>query len=218
MTEKPFLSQVADLLSAVSSFAWPVLLAVLIYALKDRLREVVTVAIRRIEQATDIEFGSLKLKGATVTQSGEVLRGDSASIELAPARKADVDKRLDIYSSRRSLMVVHTIKPVEPAEFVDGYRVFGVSVFLRPHRNFGKLNDVKSVTYYLGDKWGEGKFGSKYVIKNGNEQFAMTAQMYGACLCTAEIEFHDGAKIEVDRYLDVEMAPAFGIPLDKARE
>src|SRR4051812_17399961 len=135
MTEKPLLSQVADLLSALSSFAWPVLLAVLIYALKDRLREVVTVAIRRIEQATDIEFGSLKLKGATVTQSGEVLRGDSASIELVPARKADVDNRLYIYSARRNLMMVHTIKPVEPAEFLEGYGVFGVSVFLRPHRN-----------------------------------------------------------------------------------
>jgi hypothetical protein len=42
--------------------------------------------------------------------------------------------------------------------------------------------------------------------------------MYGSCLCVAEIEFHDGTTIEVDRYLDVEMAPLFGIPLSKARQ
>lgn len=213
------LSQIADLLSATSAFAWPALLIFGIYLLRDRLREIASVAIRRIEQATDIEVGSVKLKGATVTQSGEVLLGDdSETIAVIRAAKTDFDKRRGLYSQRRNLMFVHTIQPVEPPEFVEGYRVFGVSVFLHPHRNFGKLNDVKTVTYYFGDKWGDGRYGSKYVVENGNERFAMTAQMYGSCLCVAEIEFHDGTMIELDRYLDVEMAPVFGIPLRKARE
>lgn len=219
MSEKPLLSQIADLLSATSSFAWPALFIVGVYLLRDRLREIVSVAIRRVDQAADIELGSIKLKGATVTPSGEVLRGDvNETIAVIRAAKSDVDKRHGLYAERRNLMIVHTIKPVEPAEFVDGFRVFGVSVFLHPHRNFGKLNDVKQVTYYFGDKWGDGKFGSKYLVDNGNEQFAMTAQMYGSCLCVAEIELHDGTKIEMDRYLDVEMAPVFGISLSKSRE
>ena len=65
---------------------------------------------------------------------------------------------------------------------------------------------------------GGGRHGSKFVVTSGNDQFAMTAQMYGSCLCLAEIEFHDGARVEIERYLDVEMAPVFGVPLSKARE
>jgi hypothetical protein len=153
--------------------------------------------------------------------SGEVLKNESGSLELKRATKADLAARSEVYATRKNLMLVHTIKPVEPARFIDKkYRVFGVSVFLHPHRQRGHLNDVRRVTYYLGEHWGEGEdheFGSKYIIENGNEQFAMTAEMYGSCLCMAEIEFHDGVKIKVDRYLDVEMAPLFGIALGRAR-
>jgi len=73
------------------------------------------------------------------------------------------------------------------------------------------------VTYFFGDKWGKGKYGSKFVVSSGNDQFAMTAQMYGSCLCVATIRFNDGIEIDVDRYLDVEMAPVFGVSLSTAR-
>ncbi|MCK1510996.1 hypothetical protein IVB22_00085 [Bradyrhizobium sp. 190] len=221
MSDKPLLSQGADLLTALAPFSWPVVLVGGVYLLRDRLQEIVTIVLRRIESATDIEFGSLRLKGATITLSGEVLKNESGALRLDSALKADVARRDRVYSSRNNLMLVHTIKPVEPARFEENkYRVFGVSVFLHSHRQRGRFNDVKRVTYFLGEHWGNADqdFGAKYVIENGNEQFAMTAEMYGSCLCMAEIELHDGTKIEMDRYLDVEMAPLFGIPLSKARE
>jgi len=214
---KPIASQIAELLTSLSGFAWPIVILIGLYLLRGRLREIISVAIRRFEQAADIEIGSLKLKGATVTQSGEVLKSDNESFEIVRATARDVQTRQDFYEKQRNLMLVHTVKPVEPAEFIEGYRVFSASIFIHPHRNFGRLNDVKQVTYFLGDKWGGGKYGEKYAVTSANDQFAMTAQMYGSFLCVAEIEFHDGTKIETQRYIDVEMAPVFGVTLAKAR-
>jgi hypothetical protein len=65
-------------------------------------------------------------------------------------------------------MLVHTMLPAEPEEWIDNYRVFDASIFLHPHRNFGHINDVKSVTYFLGDKWGSSKYGSKFKVMSGN--------------------------------------------------
>ena len=45
----------------------------------------------------------------------------------------------------------------------------------------------------------------------------MSAKMYGTFLCVATITFQDGTEVEVDRYLDVEMAPVFGISPNSAR-
>jgi len=215
---KPLVSQIAELISAISSFAWPLIFLAAVFLLRDRISEIVSIAIRRLDQATDIEIGSLKIKGATVLQSGEVLRAERDDFKVISATAQDVKERFDSYSRTRNLMLVHTIKPSDPPDFVDNFRVFSVSVFLHPHRNFGHVNDVKQVFYFFGDKWGPGKNGSKYVVTNGNDQFGMTAQMYGSCLCVAEIEFQDGERIKVERYLDVEMAPVFGVALSKARE
>ena len=214
---KPLASQVAELLTSISGFAWPAIVFLGLYLLRDRLTEIITIAIKRLEQATDIEIGSLKLKGATITQTGEVLKSENEDFELISATASDVAGRHDRYKNQRNLMLVHTIKPSDPPEFIEGYRVFDVSVFLHPHRNFGKLNDVRRVTYFFGEKWGKGKHGSKFVVSSGNDQFAMSAKMYGTFLCVATITFQDGTEVKVDRYLDVEMAPVFGISPNSAR-
>jgi hypothetical protein len=79
---KPLASQVAELLTSISGFAWPAIVFLGLYLLRDRLTEIITIAIKRLEQATDIEIGSLKLKGATITQTGEVLKSENEDLNL----------------------------------------------------------------------------------------------------------------------------------------
>jgi hypothetical protein len=146
-----------------------------------------------------------------------VIKEGGAGFEIERASAADVASRREVYSRQRNLMLVHTIRPAVPEQTVEGYRVFDVSIFLHPHRNFGPLNDVKSVTYFLGDRWGTGKFGSKFKVTSSNHQFALTVGMYGSFLCAAEIEFHDGHKARMERYIDAEMAPLYNVSLREAR-
>jgi hypothetical protein len=214
MSEKPS----PEILIALAPFIWPTIFVVCVYLLRHRLQEIVSVVLRRIESATDIEFGSLKFKGATVTLGGAVLKNESGGLKLKPALESLTGGRNCILRAKTSCLFIRS-SPLSPPD-LQKYRIFGVSVFLQSHRQVGRINDVRQVTYFLGRHWGKDghTHGSKYVIENGSEQFAMTAEMYGSCLCVAEIEFHDGTTIEVDRYLDVEMAPLFGIPLSKARQ
>jgi hypothetical protein len=215
---KPLLSQIAELVTASSSLIWPLIFIVIAWLLRDRMRELLQLAINRIENASEIEIGNLKLRGAIISRQGDVIKTNNERINVSTANKDDLIKRNRAYSDSRNIFLVHTIKPSEPKEYVHDLRVFDVSIYVTSHKNRGRMNDIKKVTYYLGDKWGKGEFGSLFVIENGNDSFAFSAQMYGACVCLAMIEFHDGSTHETFRYLDVEMAPVYGISLSEARD
>lgn len=214
-----FFERGSEFISALSNFAWPVVILILVYVTRHKISDLISVAIRRIEAASEIEIGTVKIKGAVLSKTGDVIRGENSGTRIEPALKTDLVRRDQIYSKTKNLFLVHTIKPAEPKRLVDGFTVFDVSIYVAAHRNRGHLNDIKSITYYFGDKWGKSRYGSKYVVESANSCFALTAQMWGACWCVAEMEFHNSAKKEVlERYLDVEMAPVYGIPLAQARE
>lgn len=214
-----FFERSSDLISALSNFAWPAVVLLLLYITRHRTSELISVAIRRIEAATEIEIGGVKIKGAVLNQTGDVIRDDKDSTEIISASKTDLERRDEIYANSRNLFLVHTIRPAKPKRYVDEIPVFDVSVYVTAHRNRGHINDVRSITYYFGDKWGKSKHGSKYMVESANNCFALTAQMWGACWCVAELKFHDSTEtVILERYLDVEMAPVYGIPLEQARE
>lgn len=214
-----FMKIFIDLSVAVSNLIWPLLLILVIFIFRDKISSLLSVAIQRIEAASEIEIAGLKIKGIEVTHSGNVLRGDKTNISIVAAKKSDQDRRDAIYAKTRNLFLVHTIKPTEPKRFQGTLPVFEVSVYIAAHRHRGNINDIKHVTFYFGDKWGKSKFGSKYIVKSANNYFALSSQMWGACWCTAEISFHNSAElVTLERYLDVEMAPLYGIPLEEARD
>jgi hypothetical protein len=214
---KPLIPQLAELISACASLAWPLLVVGVLIVFRSRLAEIVGVAIRKLESSSELKIGGIELKGVVISQSGEVIVGRDTDFEILQAAKADIDHRHAVYKKCRNLMLVHTIRPKAPTEFIDGFRVFDVSIFLHPHGNYGRLNDVRSVTYFLGDKWGDSRYGEKYVVSSANEQFALTVGMYGSFLCVADVAFHDGGAVRLERYIDVEMAPVYNIPLSDAR-
>jgi hypothetical protein len=214
---KPLLSQLSELISACADLLWPLLVVAALILFRHRLAEIIGVAVRKLESSSELKIGGIELKGVVITPQGEVIVGRDTDFEILEADKADVDHRHAAYKKTRNLMLVHTIRPKKPEEFIDGFRVFDVSIFLHPHRNFGRLNDVASVTYFLGDKWGDSPYGEKYVVSSANEQFALTVGMYGSFLCVADIAFHDGRAVRMQRYIDVEMAPVYNVSLTEAR-
>lgn len=217
---KDWFEAAAPLLDALSNFVWPTIFIILLVLLRKHLGELVSVAVHKIRAATEIEFRGIKIKGERITGLEDVLRtGSGIGPTVIRADKIDLEARGKLYSDQRNLFPVHTIRPSEPERLEGGYRVFDVSIYIAAHRNRGNLNDIKCVTYYFGEKWGQHKYGSKYVVDSANDCFALTTQMWGACICVITIEFHDqSTPYETHRYLDVEMAPVYGIPLKNARE
>jgi hypothetical protein len=81
-----------------------------------------------------------------------------------------------------------------------------VSVYLISHKNFGHLNDVREVQYYFGQHIGlkRGDYGTKFIVENGTDSFAVRVTAYGPMLCEARIIFHDESQTTVSRCLDFE--------------
>ena len=50
----------------------------------------------------------------------------------------------------------------------------------------------------------KGEYGTKYIVENGTDGFAVKTNGYGPMLCEARIIFHDGTETTVSRYLDFE--------------
>ena len=98
---KPLLSQVAELLNAVSGFAWPLLIIALLFLLRHQLTEIIAAAVEKLQRSSEIEFGSLKLKGAIVTQSGDVLRNETASLKIVPAPRPRLPSRYNKHYTPR---------------------------------------------------------------------------------------------------------------------
>jgi hypothetical protein len=211
------ISQIAELVSAMGTLAWPGIVVAILVLARAQLGGLIKEATQKFKSSSELKIGMIEIKGAVVTSYGEVIRGDGAGIKFIPATEADVELRRATYARQRKLMLVHTLRPAEPEKWISGYRVLDVSIFLHPHRNFGHLNDVCSVSYFLRDKWGGEKYGSKFKVTSANDQFALTVRAYGSFLCVAEIEFHDGETVQVDRYIDAEMAPVYNISLKDAR-
>ena len=200
----------ADVISAISSLAWPIIIVCALYFSWYLIVQILRELINKLRLSSDFKFGSIEIKGVVLPAHGEVIKG-RRDFEIIPATESDFKDRDSHYRRQGNLMLVHTIRPTDPPDWVGTDRVFDVSIFLHPHKEYGRLNDVKSVTYYLGQYWGSKPYGSKFKIANGNDQFALTATAYGSFLCVAQIEFHNGLdKATIYRYIDTEMAPVYG--------
>lgn len=206
------MKEITDLLNAVSTLAWPCITAAVIYMGRDKFSAAADTVIHKLKSSQEFEFGNIKIKGPTVSQSGEVLRSGQQFISASAATSKDEADRLAVYNEQRNLMLVHTIKPSKKPGPDANRTYFDASIYLLSHGGYGRINDVKSVTYYLGKKWGRGEFGTKFTVTNGNNGFAFSTSFYGPMLCVADILFHDGEHAIANRYIDVEMAPLYPTP------
>jgi hypothetical protein len=131
---------------------------------------------------------------------------DGTGYRQEPADKNLFDKRHASYETNKNLFLVHRIRSTGATHPVTQLPTYDVSVYLISHKNFGHLNEVKQVEYYFGQHFGLkiSEYGTKYVVQNGTEGFAVRVNAYGPMLCEARIILHNGSETTVSRYLDFE--------------
>ena len=170
----------------------------------------------KFENASEIKVGSIELKGPIVDPSTNSFLNLDTNIPIEgndySKVKASVEEeraRGQIYKDTRGLMLTHRIKPSKKKG-----QVFDISIFLIQKASKSnppaKFQDVKFVEYYLGSMFGGGPNGSKFIVKETSNGFAMTTSAYGPPLCIAKIHFKDGEVAEASRFLDFEMQAVFG--------
>ncbi len=101
---------------------------------------------------------------------------------------------------------MHRVRPTGQTHAITQVSTYDVSVYLVSHKNFGHLTDVQEVQYYFGQHFGlkHNDHGTKFIVENGTDSFAVRVIAYGPMLCEARVIFHDASESTVSRYLDFE--------------
>lgn len=188
-----------SLLAALSSFAWPsLLLAVLIYFRKE-LESIFLQFQRQLASGAalkwkDFEFRAIQIDALDIRDGSEYTQ--------VPADKLLFDKRHKSYRENKNLFLVHRARPSGQLHPFNKLPTYDITVYLLSHKNFGHLNDVREVQYYFGQHFGlkQNEYETKFVVRNGTDNFAVRTNAYGPMLCEARIVFNDGSETSVSRY------------------
>jgi hypothetical protein len=195
-----------------SALAWPIAIAGGAWIYKDMLSDISSSLVLKFKSATKVKIGALELEGEYFPPKGEPRKiGNLAGNGRweFPADKDDLSDREKMYSSSRYLMLCHKIAPSNSRGQKYDISVFLVRKSRRNTEPAAKFEDVESVTYYIGKFFGEGENGSKFVVSESANGFAMKTSAYGEPLCVAQIKFKDGGTSQQYRFLDFSMGEVF---------
>lgn len=197
------MEHLSKIVTALSSFAWPGLVGFVLYKFRGEIGDFCRMFRRQIAVGASLKFRDFEFKGFNVSSFDSI---DGTGFTQVEADKQVFDNRHRIYNSQRNLFLAHRTMPTGRVHSVTGLPTYDISVYLISHKNIGRLNDVREVQYYFGQHFGLKQFhyGTKYVVTNGNENFAVKINAYGPTLCEARVVFQDGAEVIFNRYLDFE--------------
>jgi hypothetical protein len=197
------MAAVGDILKGVSSLLpWVVIFAIF-WRYRNDLAGILALLRQQIASGAAIKFKNFELKGVDIASFDA---RDGSAYRLEVADEGLFQRRHESYQENKNLFLVHRVRPTGENHEINRQPTYDISVYLISHKNFGHINDVFKVEYYFGDYFGreKGKFGTKYVVENGSDGFAVRTNAYGPMLCEARVIFHDGSETTVSRYLDFE--------------
>ena len=197
------MDEYAKLLQAIAGFAWPVLIFFGLWHFRVQIDSAFQLLKQQIASGAAIKWREFEFKGLDITSFDTK---DGRDYRQENVDQAVFERRHDNYARNKNLFLVHRVRPAGEAHQVTQLPTFDVSVYLLSHKNFGRLNDVKRVEYYFGQHFGlrQNDFGTKFVVENGTDGFAVRVNAYGPMLCEAHVVFHDGTETTMGRYLDFE--------------
>jgi hypothetical protein len=111
--------------------------------------------------------------------------------------------RIDIYKGNQNVFLVHSLRPSR-----NGEQSYDVAIYLLPHHSNDPkyyrtgLADVVGADFYLGPYFGNRVFR----VRNNGGRIGIVISAYGPFLCMCRIQFRDGTRAMLSRYVDFEMS------------
>lgn len=190
-------------LVALSGFAWPALLLGVGCYFRAEVKSVLHQFQRQLASGAALKWKDFEFRAIQIDPFE--LRGGTEYVQ-EPAAKDFFDRRHKSYAGNKNLFLVHRVRPSGDFHPFNKLPTYDITVYLLSHKNFGHLNDVREVQYFFGQHFGlkQNEYGTKFIVSNGTDNFAVKTNAYGPTLCEARIVFHDGTEANVSRYLDFE--------------
>jgi hypothetical protein len=197
------LKTITELLSATSGFAWPIVIVGLVIWFHKAIIGIFNAITLQIQMGASVKYGDLELTGKKI--DAFPLTNGTGYERIAASREM-LEERDITYKKQKNIFLVHRAKVTASRHEPTGLAYYDLSIYLVTHKNYGALNEIKQVEYYLGKYFGRSVSpnGTTYIVKNSNDGFAIRTTAYGPTLCEAKIAFHDGTMAIMNRYLDFE--------------
>lgn len=192
------LKTLLDFLAAIS---WPVVVLVLVFVFRTQLAEFVRLLLRRTEAGHGLKIWQIELPGISTSKLLDTSPPQGTLAHIETATDTDKAARKKLYEEQDYFQLVHQVRP-DPVDEQN----YDISVYLHPHKS-AKLANIKRVKYYLGRHFGKGQHGSRFVVDDPRNGFALKVRAYGPTLCVAEVVLHSGNSLTLTRYLDIEIGP-----------
>lgn len=197
------MSGYGDILRGLSGFAWPALIAFAAWRFRAELSSILLQLRQQLASGAAIKSRYFEFRGVDIA-SFDSRDGRGFSLQAADATACRF--RDNEYHRAKNLLLVHRVRPTGKNHRQTKTPTYDISVYLIAHKNLGHVNDVKRVEYYFSRHFvsATAEYGTKYIVENGTDGFAVRTNAYGPMLCIAQIFFHDGSETTVSRYLDFE--------------
>lgn len=197
------MDKLSILLTALSGFAWPALILGIGFYFRKDIQSLLVFGKQQLASGAALKWKDFEFKGLDLSSFD---RRDGTGYKQVPADDDLFTTRHESYAKNRNLFLVHRVRATGRTHSITSLPTFDVSVYLISHKNFGHMNDVRHVEYYFGHHFGLklGERGTKYVVENGTDGFAVVVNAYGPMLCEARVVAQDGSDTTVSRYLDFE--------------
>lgn len=114
------------------------------------------------------------------------------------------DSREGFRGEHGNLFLVHRLTPSREAD-----QLYDVALFLVPSLRYGSLEGVRHVEYYFGKYWA----GQIFKTVHRASGFLISTSAFAPFTCTARVEFSDGTRVFMHRYVDFEMGPLGSGPM-----
>jgi hypothetical protein len=196
-------TEFSQFISALSGFAWPSLILTIGIYFRKEIGGLIRQLQRQLASGAalkwkDFEFRAIEIDPFEARGGTEYVQRDADQPFLARRHKS--------YHANKNLFLVHRVRATGLFHPFNKLPTYDITVYLISHKNFGHLNDVKEVQYYFGQHFGlkKSEYGTKFIVTNGTDNFAVRTNAYGPTLCEALIVFHDDSESHVSRYLDFE--------------
>lgn len=144
-------------------------------------------------------INKIKQISLPVKATGLVSEAPDERRELSTEEQDHKDRLGKTYIDSRGIFLAHAITPSK----VKGQKL---DVFIYLIRGgFEDIPDVDSAEFFLGYYWNDQIFN----VKNEGGYIGISTSAYAPFLCTCRINFKDGSKAYLNRYIDFEMERVF---------
>jgi hypothetical protein len=183
-----------DLGSFLQTILWILFISAILIIYREKIKVLLEIIVYRVREGCFIKIGPIIIgKGLNFLPSLNNMQSD-IKVSIDDGQREVL--RRQKYGDNKGLFIAHILRP----SAIERY--WNIYIYLIRHKS-KSFSDIKYVEFFFGHKWGN----KIYTIenKNKNKLIGIITSAYGPFLCSCRVQFKDGSKYDLYKYIDFEM-------------